>query len=197
MDHRRGGTAAPDEPYDAIRAGSIDGTDPEPHDHAILRALNAKCTEPPHQSAHLSALTGADRWRTDDPSQDPQIRGSARRTVFVGRLDFVTNEETLRTTFERFGPIRHLRLVRDIGTPCGASAPPKQSSTTLASLVLTRANSDGQVQRLCLRRVRTRERRTRGLPGALPSGLRYVRGWMRARARSAHVHDGRTCTVRT
>lgn len=47
MDHRRGGTAAPDEPYDAIRAGSIDGTDPEPHDHAILRALNAKCTEPP------------------------------------------------------------------------------------------------------------------------------------------------------
>ncbi|ELR12257.1 RNA recognition motif domain containing protein [Acanthamoeba castellanii str. Neff] len=88
MDHRRGGTAAPDEPYDAIRAGSIDGTDPEPHDHAILH----------------------------DPSQDPQIRGSARRTVFVGRLDFVTNEETLRTTFERFGPIRHLRLVRDIVT---------------------------------------------------------------------------------
>jgi len=38
---------APDEPYDAVRASSIDGMGTEPHDHAILRALQADCTLPP------------------------------------------------------------------------------------------------------------------------------------------------------
>ena len=29
--------------YDPLRAGSIDGTDTTPHDHAIVRAMNANC----------------------------------------------------------------------------------------------------------------------------------------------------------
>jgi hypothetical protein len=29
--------------YDPVKAGSIDGTDTEPHDAAIVRALNAEC----------------------------------------------------------------------------------------------------------------------------------------------------------
>lgn len=28
--------------YDPLKAGSIDGTDEEPHDHGIVRAMNAK-----------------------------------------------------------------------------------------------------------------------------------------------------------
>jgi len=76
----------------------------------------------------------------DDPSQDPQIRCSARRTVFVGRLDFVTNEDTLRTTFERFGPVHHLRLVRDIGTPLWLITP----RTIIHDTRLTRADSHQQ-----------------------------------------------------
>jgi len=93
-----GRSAQPDEPYDPLRAGSIDGTtDSAPHDRAILRALDAQCSY--------------------DPSQDEQhIRGSARRTVFVGRLSVSTNEETLRSALGRFGDIRRMRLVRDIVT---------------------------------------------------------------------------------
>lgn len=85
---------APDEPYDAVRASSIDGMGTEPHDHAILRALQADY----------------------DASKDPKVRGSARCTIFVARLDFRTEEETLRKTFERFGPLHRLRLVRDVVT---------------------------------------------------------------------------------
>ena len=29
--------------YDPIKVGSIDGTDTEPHDAAVVRALNAEC----------------------------------------------------------------------------------------------------------------------------------------------------------
>ena len=29
--------------YDPLRAGSIDGTDTTPHDHGIIRAMNANC----------------------------------------------------------------------------------------------------------------------------------------------------------
>lgn len=80
--------------YDPIQAGSIDGSDTTPHDKALVRALSARF----------------------DPTHDPQIRGDAYKTLFVGRLSFATSEAALRTFFEQYGPIRHLRLVRDCVT---------------------------------------------------------------------------------
>jgi hypothetical protein len=37
------GVYKPGDPYDPIEAGSIDGTDTEPHDHAVIRALYSRC----------------------------------------------------------------------------------------------------------------------------------------------------------
>ncbi|KAL6058326.1 small nuclear ribonucleoprotein 35kDa (U11 U12) [Balamuthia mandrillaris] len=80
--------------YDPIMAGSIDGTDTVPHDHAIIRALRADY----------------------EASKDPKIKSKPHKTLFVGRLSYDTTEETLRTYFEAFGRLRSLRLVRDIVT---------------------------------------------------------------------------------
>eukprot|EP00455_Lapot_gusevi_P007613 TRINITY_DN13246_c0_g1_i1.p1 TRINITY_DN13246_c0_g1~~TRINITY_DN13246_c0_g1_i1.p1 ORF type:complete len:274 (-),score=8.01 TRINITY_DN13246_c0_g1_i1:337-1110(-) len=80
--------------YNPLEAGSIDGTDSRPHDHGIVRALNAKY----------------------DASRDPSIKGNPTRTIFVGRLNFQTSEETLQEAFAKYGEICRLRLVRDIVT---------------------------------------------------------------------------------
>lgn len=80
--------------YDPIQAGSIDGTDTTPHDKALVRAMRTRF----------------------NAARDPQICGDAYKTLFVGRLSFATSEATLRTFFERYGPIHHLRLVRDCVT---------------------------------------------------------------------------------
>ncbi|XP_038619875.1 U11/U12 small nuclear ribonucleoprotein 35 kDa protein [Tachyglossus aculeatus] len=78
--------------YDPLKAGSIDGTDEEPHDRAIWRAMLARYI--PNKG-----VTG-----------DPHL------TLFVGRLNLQTTEEKLKETFSRYGDIRKLRLVRDIVT---------------------------------------------------------------------------------
>lgn len=59
--------------YDPLKAGSIDGTDKEPHDKAIIRAMNAtyKCNH--------------------------SVKGVPERTVFVARLNRRTTEKTLRS----------------------------------------------------------------------------------------------------
>lgn len=48
--------------YDPLKAGSIDGTDTEPHDKAITRAINARY----------------------DPPRD--LKSDPSRTLFVGRI---------------------------------------------------------------------------------------------------------------
>ncbi|XP_028906640.1 U11/U12 small nuclear ribonucleoprotein 35 kDa protein isoform X2 [Ornithorhynchus anatinus] len=78
--------------YDPLKAGSIDGTDEEPHDRAIWRAMLARYI--PNKG-----VTG-----------DPHL------TLFVGRLNLQTTEEKLKETFSRYGDIRKLRLVRDLVT---------------------------------------------------------------------------------
>ncbi|XP_036450546.1 U11/U12 small nuclear ribonucleoprotein 35 kDa protein [Colossoma macropomum] len=78
--------------YDPLKAGSIDGTDVEPHDRAIWRAMNA-------QYRPNKGVTG-----------DPQL------TLFVARLNKQTSEEDLRNVFSKFGDIRRLQLIRDIVT---------------------------------------------------------------------------------
>lgn len=59
--------------YDPLKAGSIDGTDLDPHDHAVVRAMSAKY-KPPDE-----------RTITSDPSL----------TLFVGRLNLRTSERQL------------------------------------------------------------------------------------------------------
>lgn len=78
--------------YDAVRAGSIDGTDTEAHDHGIIRAMNS--TYRPNKG-----VTG-----------DPEC------TVFAARLNHTTNEETLRSLFGKYGQVKSVRLVKDVVT---------------------------------------------------------------------------------
>ncbi|KAG6482908.1 hypothetical protein ZIOFF_059547 [Zingiber officinale] len=83
--------------YHPIQAGSIDGTDILPHDNAVYRAV--LCS-----SAGLY-----------DPLGDPKVIGDPYCTVFVGRLSRLTEEETLRKAMNKYGRVKKLRLVRDIG----------------------------------------------------------------------------------
>nr|XP_056715067.1 U11/U12 small nuclear ribonucleoprotein 35 kDa protein [Euleptes europaea] len=78
--------------YDPLKAGSIDGTDEEPHDRAIWRAMTARYV-PNH------GVTG-----------DPHL------TLFVARLSIQTTEDKLKEVFSRYGDIRRMRLVRDLVT---------------------------------------------------------------------------------
>ncbi|KAF7484165.1 U11/U12 small nuclear ribonucleoprotein 35 kDa protein [Marmota monax] len=78
--------------YDPLKAGSIDGTDEDPHDRAVWRAMLARYV--PNKG-----VTG-----------DPLL------TLFVARLNLQTKEDKLREVFSRYGDIRRLRLVRDLVT---------------------------------------------------------------------------------
>ena len=78
--------------YDALKAGSIDGTDVDPHDRAIFRAMTAKYK----------------------PNKD--VKGDPHCTIFVARLSPNTDEEMLESAFTEYGEIKNLRLVRDIVT---------------------------------------------------------------------------------
>jgi len=49
-----------------------------------------------------------------NPAADSKAAGDAYKTLFVGRLDFKVDEAALKHEFEHFGPIRNLRLVRDL-----------------------------------------------------------------------------------
>lgn len=57
--------------YDPIKNGSIDGTDVEPHDAGIVRALNSK-----YKSNY-------------------KVKGNPEHTIFVGKLSFDTTEDDL------------------------------------------------------------------------------------------------------
>lgn len=78
--------------YNPLMAGSIDGTDTDPHDQAVIRAMNAKY------------------------KPNAMVNGEAFATVFVSKLSHRTDEDALYELFSKFGEIKHLRLVRDIVT---------------------------------------------------------------------------------
>lgn len=65
----------------------------EPHDRAVIRAVNSKYI-----------------------SNQCLVSSEPRNTLFVGRLHDETCEETLRRQFSRFGKIQSVKLVRDIVT---------------------------------------------------------------------------------
>lgn len=78
--------------YDPLKAGSIDGTDEEPHDRAVLRAMLARYV----------------------PNKG--VVGDPLLTLFVARLSPQTTEEKLKEVFSRYGDIQRIRLVRDFIT---------------------------------------------------------------------------------
>ncbi|KAG1441554.1 hypothetical protein G6F56_011428 [Rhizopus delemar] len=75
--------------YDPIKVGFIDGNGKEPHDRAVKRAANCDYKPPKH------------------------LDTSKYRTLFVGRLNFDTTEETLRRYFEKYGEIKKTLLIRN------------------------------------------------------------------------------------
>lgn len=77
--------------YNPLAAGSIDGTDTEPHDWAVWRAMNAHYVP-------------------------PDIDSVPEHTLFVGSLPRSVNEDKLRETFSQFGILEHVVLIRDIVT---------------------------------------------------------------------------------
>ena len=81
-----------DREYNPLKAGSIDGTDQEPHDNGICRAMTAKY------------------------KPNKRIQGDPKCTLFVSRLTPKTNEEDLQNSFKQFGQILNIHLVRDIVT---------------------------------------------------------------------------------
>ncbi|KAH0625401.1 hypothetical protein JD844_014888 [Phrynosoma platyrhinos] len=78
--------------YDPLKAGSIDGTDEEPHDRAVWRAMLARYV----------------------PNKG--VSGDSHLTLFVARLNLQTTEDKLKEVFSRYGDIRKIRLVRDLVT---------------------------------------------------------------------------------
>ncbi|GBP78869.1 hypothetical protein EVAR_81131_1 [Eumeta japonica] len=80
------------EEYDPVKIGSIDGTDTVPHDRAIIRALNSEYTP------------------------NKLVRGNPECTVFVGRLNPRTTQETIEKEFSKCGRVVYCRLVREAVT---------------------------------------------------------------------------------
>ncbi|KAJ3588679.1 hypothetical protein NHX12_009533 [Muraenolepis orangiensis] len=78
--------------YNPLKAGSIDGTDLEPHDRAVWRAMFARY------------------------KPNKGVVGDPLLTLYVARLNPQTTEERLREVFSKYGQINGLRLVRDIVT---------------------------------------------------------------------------------
>ncbi|TNN63477.1 U11/U12 small nuclear ribonucleoprotein [Liparis tanakae] len=78
--------------YDPLKAGSIDGTDVEPHDRAVWRAMGARY------------------------KPNKGVGGDPHLTLFVFRLNPLTTEEKLHQVFSKYGDVQRLRLVRDIVT---------------------------------------------------------------------------------
>lgn len=78
--------------YNPLQAGSIDSTDQEPHDHGVIRAMNAK-------------------YR---PNRN--VKGEPKCTIFVSKLSADTTEETIKKSMSEYGEITNVRLVRDIVT---------------------------------------------------------------------------------
>ena len=78
--------------YSPLQAGSIDGTDTEPHDQGVVRAMTA-AYKPNHH-----------------------VQSDPNATLFVARLHPNTTEEILEKVFSEYGRIKDIRVVRDVVT---------------------------------------------------------------------------------
>eukprot|EP01063_Lacrimia_lanifica_P039312 TRINITY_DN8610_c1_g1_i1.p2 TRINITY_DN8610_c1_g1~~TRINITY_DN8610_c1_g1_i1.p2 ORF type:complete len:372 (+),score=92.75 TRINITY_DN8610_c1_g1_i1:117-1118(+) len=59
----------------------------------------------------LEIEEGLANW---DPSSDSLATGDPLKTLFVGRLSYETTEEKLKKAFDTYGPIKTVRVVKDL-----------------------------------------------------------------------------------
>jgi len=79
--------------YNPFKVSNIHGNDQsEIHDKAVLRAASC-CYKP-----------------------TTKLKGCARKTLFIGKLNMKTTEETLREIFSKQGKLVNLHIVRDVVT---------------------------------------------------------------------------------
>ncbi|XP_003485315.1 U11/U12 small nuclear ribonucleoprotein 35 kDa protein [Bombus impatiens] len=78
--------------YEPLKAGSIDGTDTEPHDKAISRAMQAHY-EPPHG-----------------------LKSKPERTLFVARFGPKITKHDLKEFFSRYGEVVSAKVIVDVVT---------------------------------------------------------------------------------
>lgn len=78
--------------YDPLKAGSIDGTDTEPHDKAITRAIQAHY-EPPHN-----------------------LKSKPERTLFVAKFGPKVTKRDLKDLFSRYGDVVSAKVIVDVVT---------------------------------------------------------------------------------
>ncbi|XP_047526238.1 U11/U12 small nuclear ribonucleoprotein 35 kDa protein-like [Pieris napi] len=78
--------------YNPIEVGSIDRTDTEPHDRAIIRAILSEYIP------------------------NKMVKGDPEYTIFIARLNPRTTQDTIETEFSKFGKVKRCRLVKDIVT---------------------------------------------------------------------------------
>ena len=51
-----------------------------------------------------------------NPDKDKNIKGDPKKTIFVGRLNYKTDEKKLHDHFEIYGGIKNVNLVKNIHT---------------------------------------------------------------------------------
>ena len=74
---------------------------------AVRKELRRMARSAQAASDRESALAA---WK---PKEDPNIKGNALATLFVGRLPPSTTERQLANAFKEFGDIRDMRIVKD------------------------------------------------------------------------------------
>ncbi|KAF2198469.1 RNA-binding domain-containing protein [Delitschia confertaspora ATCC 74209] len=70
------------------------------------------------------------------PTEDPNIKGDAFKTLFVARLSYDVDNKDLEREFGRYGPIEHIRIVRNIAAK--PDDPPKKRERGYAFIVFER-----------------------------------------------------------
>jgi U1 small nuclear ribonucleoprotein len=48
-----------------------------------------------------------------NPFHDKNIKSDERKTIFIGKLNYATDEVRLKKEFEIFGPIKSIRIVKN------------------------------------------------------------------------------------
>ncbi|KAI8805467.1 hypothetical protein BJ742DRAFT_407856 [Cladochytrium replicatum] len=97
--------------YDPARAGNINGTPPAQnvvHDSALARVFELQKFR-----ERRSARRKSNSQRTVGQHEEQRSQTTDRfSTLFVGRIDFSTTEETLRNAANVYGQLRSVHLVR-------------------------------------------------------------------------------------
>lgn len=68
---------------------------------------------PPRARAKAAAEARMRQLAEYNPYSDPNVMGDVHCTVFVGRLNYKTKEEQLRSSFSKFGTIESISIVKD------------------------------------------------------------------------------------